>query len=99
MENNLYYGFRIIDNTGSNLVNKKDDYLEKDLLNLKFLRTDAWLGWKNLYSSELQSQFINFKELDSSLVNVLKDDKKLERLISEIEEEILEKLAILNLLK
>lgn len=99
VENNLYYGFRIIDNTGSNLVNKKDDYLEKDLLNLKFLRTDAWLGWKYLYSSKLPNQPINFKELDSNLANILKDDKKLERLISEIEEEILEKLAILNLLK
>ena len=96
---NLYYGFRIIDNTGSNLVNKKDDYLEKDLLNLRFSRTDAWLGWKHFYSSELQNQFINFKELDSNLVNVLKDDRKLERLTSEIEEEILEKLTILNLLK
>lgn len=96
---NLYYGFRIIDNTGSNLVNKKDDYLEKDLLNLRFSRTDAWLGWKHFYSSELQNQFINFKELDSNLVNVLKDDRKLERLTSEIKEEILEKLTILNLLK
>ena len=95
---NLYYGFRIIDNTGSNLVNKKDDYLEKDLLNLRFSRDDAWLGWKHFYSSELQNQFINFKELDSNLVNVLRDDKKLERLISEIEEEILEKLNILNFL-
>lgn len=99
VENNLYYGFRIIDNTGSNLVNKKDDYLEKDLLNLKFLRTDAWLGWKYLYSSKLPNQPINFKELDSNLANILKDDEKLEELTSEIEEEILEKLTILNLLK
>lgn len=95
---NLYYGFRIIDNTGSNLVNKKDDYLEKDLLNLRFSRDDAWLGWKYFCSSELQNQFINFKELDSNLANVLRDNKKLERLTSEIEEELLEKLTILNLL-
>ena len=98
VSDNLYFGFRIINNEGNSTTNKKDDYLEKELLDLKFSRTDWWLGWKHFYSSELQNQFINFKELDSNLVNVLKDDRKLERLTSEIEEEILEKLTILNLL-
>ena len=99
VSDNIYFGFRIINNEGNSTTNKKDDYLEKELLDLKFARTDWWLGWKYLCSSELQNQFINFKELDSNLANVLRDDKKLERLTSEIEEEILEKLTILNLLK
>lgn len=98
VSDNLYFGFRIINNEGNSTTNKKDDYLEKELLDLKFSRTDWWLGWKYLCSSELQNQFINFKELDSNLANVLRDNKKLERLTSEIEEEILEKLTILNLL-
>lgn len=92
---NLYFGFRMIDNTGNNITNKKDDYLEKELLNLKFTRTDWWLGWKYLYSSELQNQLINFKELDNNLANILRDDKKLEKLVIEIEEEILKSLRIL----
>ena len=99
VSDNLYFGFRIINNEGNSTTNKKDDYLEKELLDLKFSRTDWWLGWKYFCSSELQNQFINFKELDSNLANVLRDNKKLERLTSEIEEEILEKLTILNLLK
>ena len=99
VSDNIYFGFRIINNEGNSTTNKKDDYLEKELLDLKFARTDWWLGWKYFCSSELQNQFINFKELDSNLANVLRDDKKLERLTSEIEEEILEKLTILNLLK
>lgn len=98
VSDNLYFGFRIINNEGNSTTNKKDDYLEKELLDLKFSRTDWWLGWKYFCSSELQNQFINFKELDSNLANVLRDNKKLERLTSEIEEEILEKLTILNLL-
>lgn len=98
VSDNLYFGFRIINNKGNSTTNKKDDYLEKELLDLKFSRTDWWLGWKYFCSSELQNQFINFKELDSNLANVLRDNKKLERLTSEIEEEILEKLTILNLL-
>ena len=98
VSDNLYFGFRIINNEGNSTTNKKDDYLEKELLDLKFSRTDWWLCWKYLCSSELQNQFINFKELDSNLANVLRDNKKLERLTSEIEEEILEKLTILNLL-
>lgn len=98
VSDNLYFGFRIINNEGNSTTNKKDDYLEKELLDLKFSRTDWWLGWKYFCSSELQNQFINFKELDSNLANVLRDNKKLERLTSEIEEELLEKLTILNLL-
>jgi ribosomal protein S18 len=98
VSDNLYFGFRIINNEGNSTTNKKDDYLEKELLDLKFSRTDWWLGWKYFCSSELQNQFINFKELDSNLANILRDDKKLERLTSEIEEEILENLNILNLL-
>lgn len=98
ISDNLYFGFRIINNEGNSTTNKKDDYLEKELLDLKFSRTDWWLGWKYFCSSELQNQFINFKELDSNLANVLRDNKKLERLTSEIEEELLEKLTILNLL-
>ena len=95
----FYYTLnRIINNEGNSTTNKKDDYLEKELLDLKFSRTDWWLGWKYFCSSELQNQFINFKELDSNLANVLRDNKKLERLTSEIEEELLEKLTILNLL-
>lgn len=98
VSDNLYFGFRIINNEGNSTTNKKDDYLEKELLDLKFSRTDWWLGWKYFCSSELQNQFINFKELDSNLANVLRDNKKLERLTLEIEEELLEKLTILNLL-
>ena len=96
VSDNIYFGFRIINNEGNSTTNKKDDYLEKELLDLKFARTDWWLGWKYFCSSELQNQFINFKELDSNLANVLRDDKKLERLTSEIEEEILEKLRTLQ---
>ena len=96
VSDNIYFGFRIINNEGNSTTNKKDDYLEKELLDLKFTRTDWWLGWKYFCSSELQNQFINFKELDSNLANVLRDDKKLERLTSEIEEEILEKLRTLQ---
>lgn len=94
VENNLYYGLRIIDSSKNSNYNKKDDYLEKELSNLKFSRTDWWLGWKYLYSSELQNQTINLKELDSNLAGILKDDKKLEKLTSEMEEEILETLRI-----
>ena len=96
VSDNLYFGFRIINNEGNSTTNKKDDYLEKELLDLKFSRTDWWLGWKYFCSSELQNQFINFKELDSNLANVLRDNKKLERLTSEIEEELLEKLRTLQ---
>lgn len=98
ISDNLYFGFRIINNEENSTTNKKDDYLEKELLDLKFTRNDWWLGWKYFCSSELQNQFINFKELDGNLANVLRDNKKLERLTSEIEEELLEKLTILNLL-
>ncbi len=94
VSHNIYYGFRIVDTLGSNLTNKKDDFLKKELLNLNFTRDNCWLGWKHLYSSELQNQTINLKELDSNLADILKNDKKLEKLTSEIEKEILETLRI-----
>ena len=46
VSDNLYFGFRIINNEGNSTTNKKDDYLEKKLFYLKFSRTDWWLGWK-----------------------------------------------------
>lgn len=95
VESNFYYGFRLIDNTGNFDHNKKDNFLEKELINLDFRRTDRWLGWKYIYNPQNLNQTLNFKEMNRELAMLLNDDKKLENLILEIEREILEKLEIL----
>ena len=95
VESNLYYGLRLIDNTDNFECNQKDNFLEKELLNLKFERTNKWLGWKYIYNPKNLNQTLNFKEMNKELALLLNNDNELENLISEIEKEIIEKLEIL----
>lgn len=95
VDNNLYYGFRIIDNKDNSNYNKIDNFLEKELLDLNFVRTEWWLGWKYIYNPKNLNQTLNFKEMNKELALLLNNDDELENLISEIEKEIIEKLEIL----
>lgn len=95
VESNLYYGFRIIDDENNSNFNKMDSFLEKELLDLNFGRTEWWLGWKYIYNPKNLNQTLNFKEMNKELALLLNNDDELENLISEIEKEIIEKLEIL----
>lgn len=95
VDSNLYYGFRIINSSGNSNQNKIDEYLEKELLNLRFERTDWWLGWKHIYNTENFNQTINLKEMNKELASILNDENKLEKLILEIEKEIQNTLEVI----
>ena len=69
--------------------------LEKELLDLNFVRTEWWLGWKYIYNPKNLNQTLNFKEMNKELALLLNNDDELENLISKIEKEIIEKLEIL----
>ena len=87
---NIYYGFRIIDIEGNSNKNIKNNYLEKELNELNFQRTEYWLGWKYLEFNKEYNEVINFKIFPKKLAEVINNDNKLEKLIDnnikEIEE-------------
>lgn len=95
VEENIYYGFRIIDNLNNFNQNDKDDLFEKEMLKLKFQRTENWLGWKYIYNLENKEQRLNLKNMNNELASVLNDDKKLDNLILGIEKDILNTLNVL----
>ncbi|MEJ6467282.1 hypothetical protein [Fusobacterium ulcerans] len=95
VDNNLYYGFRIINSSGNSNQNRIDEYLERELLNLKFTRNDSWLGWKHIYNTENFNQTINLKVMNKELASILNDENKLEKLILEIEKEIQNTLEVI----
>ncbi|WP_294660074.1 PD-(D/E)XK nuclease family protein [uncultured Fusobacterium sp.] len=95
VEENIYYGFRIIDNLNNFNQNDKDDLLEKEMLKLKFQRTENWLGWKYIYNLENKEQRLNLKNMNNEVASVLNDDKKLDNLILGIEKDILNTLNVL----
>lgn len=96
VDSNLYYGFRIIDNLNNSNRNKIDNFLEKELLELKFERTDWWLGWKYLYNFENLGQTINLKEMNEEIASILNNDNRLDNLLLEIEREILNSIDMIN---
>lgn len=95
VEENIYYGFRIIDNLNNFNQNDKDDLFEKEMLKLKFQRTENWLGWKYIYNLENKEQRLNLKNMNNEVASVLNDDKKLDNLILGIEKDILNTLNVL----
>lgn len=95
VEENVYYGFRIIDNLNNFNQNDKDDLFEKEMLKLKFQRTENWLGWKYIYNLENKEQRLNLKNMNNEVASVLNDDKKLDNLILGIEKDILNTLNVL----
>lgn len=92
VQNNVYWGLRLINKDNDFNINVSSDYLEKILLNLKFERTQCWLGWKHLKT--LNNKEINFKNFDLELIEILQDDEKakvlVEKIVEEIEREFLE---------
>ena len=95
VEENIYYGFRIIDNLNNFNQNDKDDLFKKEMLKLKFQRTENWLGWKYIYNLENKEQRLNLKNMNNEVASVLNDDKKLDNLILGIEKDILNTLNVL----
>ena len=95
VEENIYYGFRIIDNLNNFNQNDKDDLFEKEMLKLKFQRTENWLGWKYIYNLENKEQRLNLKNMNNEVASVLNDDKKLDNLMLGIEKDILNTLNVL----
>lgn len=95
VEENIYYGFRIIDNLNNFNQNDKDDLFEKEMLKLKFQRTENWLGWKYIYNLENKEQRLNLKNMNNEVASVLNYDKKLDNLILGIEKDILNTLNVL----
>ena len=83
-----------VDNKDNSNYNKIDNFLEKELLDLNFVRTEWWLGWKYIYNPKNLNQTLNFKEMNKELALLLNNDDELENLISKIEKEIIEKLEI-----
>lgn len=84
----VYYGFRIIDSKGNSNRNMMTNFLEKELEDLDFQRTEYWLGWKHLEFVEGLDEIIGFREFPKKLAQVLNDDNKLEKLIDDNVKEI-----------
>ena len=80
---------------GVEIIPAPCNFLEKELLDLNFVRTEWWLGWKYIYNPKNLNQTLNFKEMNKELALLLNNDDELENLISKIEKEIIEKLEIL----
>lgn len=97
VEDRVYYGFRIIDNNGKSNFNMIDDYLEKEFKELNFTRTNWWLGLKYISSFENLNEFIDFKYFNENLAILLNNDKKLEKLVKHISEDIEDTLNYLKL--
>ena len=97
VEDRVYYGFRIIDNNGKSNFNMIDDYLEKEFKELNFTRTNWWLGLKYISNFENLNEFIDFKYFNENLAILLNNDKKLEKLVKHISEDIEDTLDYLKL--
>lgn len=97
VEDEIYYGFRIITNNGESNFNMVDDYLEKEFKELNFKRTNWWLGFKYTSNFENINEFVNFKYFNENLAILLNNDEKLEKLVNHISEDIEETLDYLKL--
>ena len=97
VEDRVYYGFRIINNNGKSNFNMIDNYLEKEFKELNFKRTDWWLGLKYISNFENLNEFIDFKYFNENLAILLNNDKKLEKLVKYISEDIEDTLDHINI--
>ena len=97
VEDRVYYGFRIINNNGKSNFNMIDNYLEKEFKELNFKRPDWWLGLKYISNFENLNEFIDFKYFNENLAILLNNDKKLEKLVKYISEDIEDTLDHINI--
>lgn len=92
IENNIYWGLKLINEGNEFNINTNSNYLEKILKILKFERTQWWLGWKHLKT--LNDKEINFKIFDLELLEILQNDEKakvlVEKIVKDIENEYLD---------
>ncbi|MCI6151964.1 MAG: PD-(D/E)XK nuclease family protein [Fusobacterium perfoetens] len=94
---NIYYGFGVIIKEKSGSFKKIEIDLEEELFNLNFkIKNTQWLGWKYLYNIENINETINFRVFDRELIFQLNDDKRLEKMIDYIIEQITKTLDVLK---
>lgn len=94
---NIYYGFGVIIKEKSGSFKKIEIDLEEELFNLNFkIKNTQWLGWKHLYNIENINETINFRVFDKELAFQLNDDKRLEKMIDYIIEQITKTLDVLK---
>lgn len=94
---NIYYGFGVIIKEKSGSFKKIEIDLEEELFNLNFkIKNTQWLGWKHLYNIENINETINFRVFDRELIFQLNDDKRLEKMIDYIIEQITKTLDVLK---
>lgn len=84
IQNNIYWGLRVIDKDGNSNKNLSRQYLKKSLKEFGFKVTDWWSGWKECYLDETSLETIDFNKFDSKLANILRDEDKLKKLIEYI---------------
>lgn len=89
----IYYGFRILDKELK--ISNGEDYL-LELIDFDFKKDKNWLGWKHLYNIENINETINFRVFDRELIFQLNDDKRLEKMIDYIVEQITKTLDVLK---
>ncbi len=84
IENNIYWGLRVIDKDGNSNKNLSGEHLKKSLKDFGFKATDWWLGWKHCYLDETSLETIDFNKFDSKLASILRDEDKLKKLVESI---------------
>lgn len=84
IENNIYWGLRVIDKDGNSNKNLNEEYLKKSLKDFGFKVTDWWLGWRYCYLDETSLETIDFNKFDAKLAGILRDEDKLKKLVESI---------------